>query len=340
MSSSRSLQPPRAPHSPSPAPACARRSPAAHPPRSVTRNDLGPHRAVCIAIPLVFGITSLVVDFVLFSTSGLAAFEYGLAESSRVPGPDDPAYDPAADPLAQVAAEDGGLTLAFALCMLAKMMSFILAWFYMYDTARVEWETLRAPAAEPAPAAPPPAPGAADGGVGHRAVPVGAALLEEGQNASHLYGDVSSADLDAAKSVQDRIDDRDKERLMRSFFYAVCVYITVAMVVFFLPALIPGGGALLIFLDCLLWGFAAALLVVFRLRESNQFLLLDDEGAAGLEMTTTELGVMGHDEGGGGRGGDKPRFTLHDDEEGGGGVNASAAARHGVVLRPLPIPQS
>jgi hypothetical protein len=108
--------------------------------------------------------------------------------------------------------------------------------------------------------------------------------------------------------------------------------------------LLPGAGALLIFLDCLLWAFAAALLWTFRLRESNQFLLLDEEGAAG--MATTELGVLsgdddgegghggGHGGGGGGVYGDgggggkgaaggsaSPRFTLgsDDDEEAGGG---------------------
>jgi hypothetical protein len=96
----------------------------------------------------------------------------------------------------------------------------------------------------------------------------------------------------------------------------------------------------MIFLDCLLWVFAAALLVVFRMRETNQFLLLDEEGAGGLE-TSTELGVLQHREGG-----RLPqlqpfpaRFTLGDEEEGGGGggsggVNASAAAQ-GVVIRPV-----
>ena len=46
----------------------------------------------------------------------------------------------------------------------------------------------------------------ADGTVGHTEVPRNAAavLLEEGANASHLYGDVHADDLDAPKTVQVR----------------------------------------------------------------------------------------------------------------------------------------
>ena len=218
----------------------------------------------------------------------------------------------------------------------------------MYDTARMEHEALSAPKeGEPgfaAAAAAAAAPDASDAeGVGHRAVPAANVLLEEGQNASHLYGDVTADDLDAPKTVQERLADRDKARLMRSFYYAVCFYLAAAMLVFFLPSIVPNGGALMIFLDCLLWVFAAALLVVFRMRESNQFLLLDEEGAGNME-TSTELGMLQPREeaAGGGRLPQlKPfpaRFTLGDEEEGGGGgaggVNASAAAQ-GVVIRPV-----
>lgn len=82
---------------------------------------------MCITIPIVFFITSIVVDYVLFSTTGLGAFAYGMAESSRLPV-DDPSYDPTKDPLAQAASDDSVWSLAFVMCMLAKMMSFLLAW--------------------------------------------------------------------------------------------------------------------------------------------------------------------------------------------------------------------
>lgn len=240
----------------------------------------------------------------------------------------------------------------------------------------MEWQLLQEGGADPSdPGARNPAPGTSTEGtgVGHSALPANVVLLEEGQNASHLYGDVVGDDLDAPKTVQDRIADRDKLRLMRQFFLAVSIYITVAVLVFFLPLFAPMtvDAALLVAYDCILWVFLAGLLWVFRLRQSNQFLLLTDDAVVG--ETTTELGVLYHDgdddenEGPGSRyggfGGARnggvrsgapapaaPKYTLGDDEDEGqryGGtrgradsmeVNASAA-RHGVVVESLPTPQ-
>ncbi len=127
-------------------------------------------------------------------------------------------------------------------------MSFMLAFFYMYDAARGEWERLRsareaeagAAAADPEAAAAAAAEAAAASaaeGVGHRNVPAGqGALLEEGANASHLpYGDLEREDLDAPKSVADRLADVEREALMRRFFVGVCGYMAVAALAFVLP---------------------------------------------------------------------------------------------------------
>ena len=38
--------------------------------RSITRNNLGPHKTVCIVIPCIFFVTSLVVDYVLYAVRG------------------------------------------------------------------------------------------------------------------------------------------------------------------------------------------------------------------------------------------------------------------------------
>lgn len=245
----------------------------------------------------------------------------------------------------------------------------------MYDTARSEWQALQNAGADAmAGMSAGVAPHHGDMGsaeVGHTALPTNAALLEEGQNASHLYGDIVAEDLDAPKSVMERIADRDKARLMKHFFFAVSFYLCLAMFIFFVPLFVPMivDAALLIAYDSLLWIFMAGLLIVFRMRQSNQFLLLTDSGLGGGE-TTTELGVMYHDDEpetstslatkerkqqrkGGGKGGVVPRFTLGDEEEeeapafaarrmttsSNGGVNADAAA-HGVVVRPLPSPHS
>jgi hypothetical protein len=361
---------------------------------SITRTNLGPHKAVCLTIPIIFLVTSFVVDYVLFAEAGLEAFDYKTAYASSVPpeGYDPETYDPATDPLAGVGAGTG---FVFIFCSLANFMAFFMSWFYMYDTARSEWQALQNAGAEGAQGALPPSmsypsdviPSATDSaGVGHAAVPNNAALLEEGANASHLYGDIVGEDLDAPKTVQDRVADRDKVRLMKSFFYAVSFYLIMAMVVFFLPIFVPMtvDAALLVFYDALLWIFLAGLLIVFRMRESNQFLMIGEDGEGNFE-TTTELGVLyrredtaqntGNTQTGGtggvgstsgmsGGGGTSARYTLGDDDDeeiaaggvedshpyssrpGGGimkgssgNVNASAASQ-GVVVQPLPIPQS
>ena len=250
----------------------------------------------------------------------------------------------------------------------------------MYDTARSEWQALANAGAEGAQVGLPPSlsypsdaiPSAADSsGVGHAAVPNNAALLEEGQNESHLYGDIVGEDLDAPKTVQDRVADRDKVRLMKNFFFAVSLYLCMAMVVFFVPMFVPQAvdAALLVAYDSLLWLFLAGLLIVFRLRDANQFLLIGEDGEGGFE-TTTELGVLYRDDEDEDdedgvhtrQGAVPPRYTLDDDDgeigavdvsyvnrtatggsqrnrSGGMNVNASAAAQ-GVVVQPLPSPQS
>lgn len=325
----------------------------------ITRSSLGPHKTVCVSIPLIFFVTSLIADFLLFSQAGLDAFEYKSAASSSVP-PDDVVddygyYDPEEDPLAGMSPNS---SLLFIFATLANTMAFFMAWFYIYDTARSEWQTLQTSAVESGAALPPhgntmaavigggasahvyggSAGGGVDAesgrkgrsleengrestsGVGHSAIPHNAALLEEGENASHLYGDVLGEDLDAPKTVQDRIADRDKVRLMKNFFVAVSAYIMLSLVVFFVPLFVPSAvdAAILIVYDTLLWIFQAGLLVVFRLRNSNQFLLLSEDAAA---ETTTELGVLYHREddegtftGGSGRKSSKSAAAVGGDE--------------------------
>lgn len=313
-------------------------------------------------------MTSFVVDYILFAQVGLDAFNYKNTYASSAP-PDPEEYDPATDPLVM----EGTSGFLFVFCIMANSMAFFMSWFYMYDTARSEWQTLQDAGADPSdpprfPTAGLPASSAADG-VGHSAMPGNLMLLEEGANASHLYGDVVVDDLDAPKTVQDRIADRDKARLMKHFFLAVSIYIITAVVVFFVPIFVPMAvdAALLVLYDTILWIFSAGLLFVFRMRASNQFLLLTEDGVAGGE-TTTELGVMYHEDDNEGMNGSKrirrgvargwapepapvaARYTLGEEEAGdgiyggatprsrledGGEVNASAAL-HGVVIRPLP----
>lgn len=319
---------------------------------SITRPDLGPHKTVCIVIPTIFLVTSFVVDYVLFAQAGLKAFDYKTAYASSVPpdGYDPDTYDPSTDPLATVQPVTG---FVFVFCSLANFLSFFMSWFYMYDTARAEWQSLQNAGAEGAQGALPPSlsypsdvvPSGADSrGLGHAAVPTNSALLEEGDNASHLYGDVVGEDLDAPKTVQDRVADRDKVRLMKHFFIAVSMYLILAVLVFFLPLFVPMAvdAALLMVYDAILFAFLTGLLVVFRMRDTNQFLLLGEDGE-GAPETTTELGVLYRDDeeqGGGfvsrGGGGGSSRYPSVPVT---GVVVGAPTASANVQQPPLPPPQ-
>jgi hypothetical protein len=55
------------------------------PPRSITRTALGPHKPVVVAIPLVYFVTSLVVDYVMYWVRGFDAFtdQVGAGRAAR-----------------------------------------------------------------------------------------------------------------------------------------------------------------------------------------------------------------------------------------------------------------
>lgn len=271
-----------------------------------------------------------------------------------------------------------GTGLIFFICIMANMMAFILAWFYIFETVQKERERLEggvgaglAPEEEQqesahaaAPGYPPPTLPVSRDTVGHAAIPT-QVLLDQGANASHLYGATDDVDADEPKTVQDRIENRDKLRLIRTFFYGVSAYVIATLIVIFLPVFVPAivDRVILALQNALLFIFMAALLWTFRMRNSNAYLVLND--AVGLE-TTTELGVLSSDPdpkprskpvGGGVYGtasASHNAFTLDDEEDddeeaalaarrsGGrsqslGPVNLNlSAARQGVVVKDLP----
>ena len=182
---------------------------------------------MCIIIPVVYFVTSLAVDYALFYSSGVDAF----TESPTPYDVNDPDATP--DPTAGMTE---GVEWIWLVCGMINVMALLMALFFVFDVIQKERDALEGPpeeqvyggAAPPYPAAatlPVSRPGADADGSGHAAMPRNAAvLLEEGQNASHLYGDVHTGDLDAPKTVQDKVERRDKLRLIRRFFYAFCFY--------------------------------------------------------------------------------------------------------------------
>lgn len=306
----------------------------------ISRTSLGPHKPVVVAIPVVYLLTALVVDYVLYWIRGFDAFTDQTTYYDQVP---------------EDAAEKVGGTTGFVylICLLANTMAMLLAWFFIFDTIQKEKDILEQGYPDVS-AVGPGAPGAAPGPApfGSRELPVsvgGAAgtgegtvggqavlLQDDGGNMSHLYVDVVEADLDAPKTFQDKVYDREKLRLVRRFFYGVCAYLTATIAVIFLPLFVPSviDRTILILQNLVLWGFLGMLLWTFRMRQGSPYLLMDEDApeTGGLvDAPTTELGMMGHhdsddgacDEEAGRRrqqgahnsSGNSARFTLDDEDE-------------------------
>ncbi|KAL4859343.1 hypothetical protein ACK3TF_000461 [Chlorella vulgaris] len=334
----------------------------------ITRTTLGPHKPVVISIPLIYLVSSLVVDYVLYWIRGFDAFTDQATYYDGIPE--------------DTAAQAGGATgFVFLICLLANTMAMLLAWFFIFDTIQKEKEILEqghrdvsalpgsAPGTNgrglPLSSAAGGAPGALNEG-GQAVMNANAVLLDDaGGNASHLYVDVVEADLDAPKTFQDRVENRDKLRIIRRFFYGVCFYLVSTITVLFLPLFVPTvvDRTILALQNLVLWAFLAALLWTFRMRQGSPYLMMgdgEDDGAEAAETgldegLSTELGVMSHggDDGGQhghhyGGGGGNARWTLDDEEEGGGSGSLSRpqpslnlhAAEHGVMVESLPTPST
>ena len=250
---------------------------------SVTRVDFGEHKSVCILIPSIFLLTSIVVDFVVYLNDQSTIFQVQKPYDQVQPDPDE--YDPDADPLANLDPDTG---LIFVFATLVNTMVFFMAWFYMYDTAKMEWESLKE-AASPEEARHQGDQG--DGGQGSS----GKGVPLEYEDDIPVYSSVGTRDRDSLKTIEECVSDREKLLIMKRFFVGVSVYVVASVLVFFLPVFLPHiwEAVILSLYDLILLVFLGSLLYVFRMRQSNQFVLVQmDENDAFLNGTTTELGVL------------------------------------------------
>lgn len=241
----------------------------------VTRTDFGEHKSVCILIPCIFLLTSVVVDIVLYLNRSSNAIVNVEKPYDQV---DEPMYDPETDPLSQLDPDTG---LLFVFCTLVNSMVFFMAWFYMYDTAKQEWDVLKENIQQ----------GETAGDHVH-----GGEGMQEDDDDIPVYTSVQQRDTDTLKTVEECVSDREKLQIMKRFFIGVSIYIVASVLVFFLPIFLPNiwEATLLMLYDILLLGFIGTLLFVFRMRHSNQFVLLgsDEDGTGGNQLYNTELGVL------------------------------------------------
>ncbi|KAI8107769.1 hypothetical protein M9434_004713 [Picochlorum sp. BPE23] len=246
----------------------------------VTRADFGEHKSVCILIPSIFLLTSIVVDFVVYLNDQSTIFQVQKPYDQVQPDPDE--YDPDADPLANLDPDTG---LIFVFATLVNTMVFFMAWFYMYDTAKIEWESLKE-------AASPEGEARRQGGDGQQGGPT---IPHEYEDDIPVYSSVGTRDRDSLKTIEECVSDREKLLIMKRFFVGVSIYVVASVLVFFLPVFLPHiwEAVILSLYDLILLVFLGSLLYVFRMRQSNQFVLVQtDENDALVSGTTTELGVL------------------------------------------------
>jgi F0F1-type ATP synthase assembly protein I len=185
-------------------------------------------------------------------------------------------YDPSTDPLQDMSADTG---LVFVLCTVINSMLWMLAWFYLFDTAKQEWDQLKE---------------SVSGQDSEENLDAARRMEEEDIT---VYTSVQGRDNDM-KTIEETVSDREKLTIMKRFFVGVSVYIVASILVFFLPVFLPSivNAVMLGLYDLLLLGFVASLLWIFRLRQSNQFVpLSSSESMQGAFSYTydTELGVVG-----------------------------------------------
>ena len=242
----------------------------------VTRTDFGEHKTVCITIPSIFLITSIVIDVILYLNKSSGDILDVQKAYDEVDQSGD--YDPTTDPLYDL---DDNTGLVFVLCTVINSMLWMLAWFYLYDTAKQEWDDLREKIS----------------GNHNPEDDIQEARRMEEEDDITVYTSVQGRD-DHIKTIEETVSDREKLTIMKRFFVGVSVYIMASVVVFFLPVFLPNvvEAVLLGLYDLLLLLFLGCLLWVFRLRNSNQFVPLSQHDSldGGFSYVyDTELGVVG-----------------------------------------------
>jgi hypothetical protein len=266
----------------------------------ITRENVGPYLLKVVLIPAIYLTTTLVVDYIINAVQGRLAFD---ATGS--------APDVALD-----SNFTGNEWFALNICEFASLGALLLAWVYIFDTAQKEREALEGPKEgivgaqgiqDPEQGVThtttvfPPNQGIASGaankadeGSSGQAIRLPVEVEQQG-DLRDVYAQVHEEDTDQPKTVQDRMLTSSKIRLMRQFTWGVAGYVIATAAVILLPVFVmvePGDSALraiLIGQNIVLWCFLAALAWIFRPREDNPYLMLDEGAEDQPEGLHTEI---------------------------------------------------
>lgn len=307
----------------------------------ITRESLGPYKTKVTAIPCVYFLTVLFVDFTMFEVRGKSAFDI--------------VHEPQ-QPTVRGRMSEWQSTLLLVATIL-NLFALLGAIIYVFDTVAKERQMLEQPENDVygirdmesgGTGLPPASEGAGQRGDGHAVVPPIEAAVDNNGELPNTYGEVTVEDLDGSKTVEEKVARHAKIRLLKQFsfgvaFYALSTFAVIIVPVFIAPN-VPGETVMrvvLILQNVVYWLFMLGLAYIFRLRGDSPYLMVGEEESSSPEddhnNLRTELGVLDGDSGSesGQRrhsGGSMDNFSLHDlddghDVEDGGPVAASTASQ-------------
>ena len=261
---------------------------------SITRPNLGPHRAKVVNVPILYFCTALVVDL----TEEWAAIK-GVdvdAAAAGTPGALSPSY-----------------ALLFSVCQVVALVALLLAWVMIFDVVARERAALAGGgegivgAAQGATATAAPGISSTPGHAVALPPDVEAAARERGSNLTDVYAVVSGdAGADETKTAADVVERNAKRKMLAAFVTAVTAYVCVRAAAILVPLIVlpsPDASdsavtAIILLEDAARLLFLGGLAWLFRPRADSPYLSVGGEGEV-----TTELGVLGRRSGAGGVGG-------------------------------------
>ncbi|GMH43100.1 hypothetical protein BSKO_11022 [Bryopsis sp. KO-2023] len=243
----------------------------------ITRNTLGTHRNKVIGIPFAFGLTSMIVDYIILHSKSSDVITRRNESSEDVRG-----------------------TILFV-ALAVKIVTFVLSWLFVFDNLSQEIRMLKGSEEFGAPSNEQNSDG--DGEGEHEEAPPG--LLTNGQNQSHMGGGQTDMETGRAEdeeeetTVEDIIMTSAKLKLLGRFFNWLLLYVVASVIVELLPVYINTKKSIEKFQDIMdvfhnviLFLFILVLSWIFRPMDDNPYLMVGDEFVADEEGPTTELGVI------------------------------------------------
>jgi len=228
----------------------------------ILRENLGENVRRVVAIPIVYGVTSMVLDYILLSSSN----EHVVTQQT--------------DDEAEIDSEDIK-ALVLITCLLVKAVVFVCAWVFVFENLNREIRMLRGDTEE---------------------IPALENEEPEDYERPEMQNAVDGGgndDADAPKTVAEAVGDQAKLLLLARFRTILVIYVISIIMVNILPLYIANTSVekiqsvVIVLENLLLIGFVISMAVIFRPVDDNPYLLLVDDldGTPGKEVTT-ELGVI------------------------------------------------